>query len=369
MPSPLPVSYEEWENRARQILPKPAFDYIDGGAGREATAKGNVEAFNPIRLQPRMLRGVAERDLSITLLGQKFPLPFFLAPLSIQGIANREGELASGRAASFFGTPFILSTASSWPMEDVAEAMGTAPRWFQLFWVKDEDVVKSFLQRAERAGYTAIVLTVDFPVYGWRERDVRNGYVPFLSGEGLANFFTDPAFRAKLKNPPEKDLNEGVRYFTRIFFNPGLTWKDLPRLKRYTKLPILVKGILLPQDAIAALENGADGIVVSNHGGRQVDGAVATINVLPEILEALKGRIPVLMDSGIRGGADIIKALALGASAVFIGRPYVYGLAVAGEEGVRRVIDNMRTDLDLTMANVGCKSIREIDRSLLHKER
>jgi lactate 2-monooxygenase len=366
-PTPsLPVSFEEWEFRACQVLEKNAFDYIAGGAGREDTIRANRDAFYSLRLQPRMLENVSERDMSVTLIGQTFPTPFLLAPISIQGIAHSAGELASARAAASFGVPFILSTVSSWPIEEVAAAMENSPRWFQLFWGKDMEINASLVQRAERSGYTAIVVTVDLPVYGWRERDVRNGYVPFLKGQGLANFFTDPVFRSKLKVPPRKDLQAAVALFGSIFFNPALTWNDLPVLRKHTKLPIFVKGILHPLDAEQALEKRMDGIIVSNHGGRQVDGAVASLDVLAEICDAVKGRIPVLMDSGIRGGADVLKAIALGASAVLLGRPYIYGLAVAGEAGVKSVIGHLRSDVDLTMANVGSRSIKDINRSLLH---
>lgn len=363
----LPVSYEELEYRARQVLPDGPFGYIAGGAGREETMRTNREAFLAWHILPRMLVDVSKRDLSITVLGRTYPLPYFFAPISIQGIAHPEGELASARAAASLKVPFILSTVSSWSMEAVASVMGNAPRWFQLFWPNDEEVTASLLRRAEASGYGAVVVTLDLPVYGWRERDVRHRYVPFASGQGTANFFTDPVFRKKLKMLPEEDLQAAIALFGSMFFHPGLTWMDLPRLRKYTKLPILLKGILHSRDAEMALDSGVDGIIVSNHGGRQVDGAIAALDALPKIMDVIHGRIPVLMDSGIRSGADILKAIALGASAVLIGRPYIYGLAAAGEKGVMRVMENLRSDLELNMASSGKSSIRDIDRSLLHR--
>ncbi|WP_241254401.1 alpha-hydroxy-acid oxidizing protein [Brevibacillus sp. SYP-B805] len=362
---PLPVSFEEWESRARGVLAKGPFDYIAGGAGAEETIRRNREAFRSWRIQPFMLRDVSTRDARVTLFGQTFPAPILLAPLSIQGIAHPQGELASARAAAALGVPFTISTVSSRPLEEVAAAMGRAPRWFQFFWPNAPDVAASLLRRAEAAGYSAVVVTLDLPVYGWRERDVRNAYNPFLKGEGIANFVTDPVFRSKLKKPPEEDWNAAIALFGSMFFHPGLTWRDLPFLRRHTRLPFLLKGILQPRDAELAVQHGADGIIVSNHGGRQVDGEVAALDVLPDIIDIVRGRIPVLMDSGVRGGADVIKAIALGATAVLIGRPYIYGLAVAGEEGVRRVIENLLTDLHLTMANCGIRSLAELNRSLL----
>ncbi|MGG1664052.1 alpha-hydroxy-acid oxidizing protein [Brevibacillus sp. NRS-1366] len=361
----LPVSFPEWEFRARAVLPDGPFGYIAGGAGAEDTIRMNSEAFRNWRLQPRFLRDVSKRDKRVTLLGETYPAPVLLAPISIQGIAHPTAELASARAAAGLGVPFILSTVSSKPLEEVAAVMGKAPRWFQLFWPSDPDVAASLVRRAEAAGYSAIVVTVDLPLYGWRERDVRNAYNPFLAGEGIANFVTDPAFRSKLKKPPEEDWKAAIALFGSMFFHPSLTWEDLPILRRYTRLPILLKGILHPRDAELALQNNVDGIIVSNHGGRQVDGEVAALDALLDVLDIVRGRIPVLMDSGIRGGSDVIKAISVGASAILFGRPYIYGLAVAGEMGVRRVIQNLLTDLDLTMANCGMRSIAEMNRSFL----
>lgn len=363
----LPVSYNEWEYRARQILPNGPFGYIAGGAGSEDTMRANEDAFLLWRIQPRLLNDVSNRNLSITLFGQTFPVPFLLAPIGLQEIINPEADFGSARAAASLGVPYVLSTPASRSIESVAAVMGDSPRWFQLYWGSDLDVAGSMVQRAEKAGYTAIVVTVDLPARGWRGRDQRNQYFPARAGVGTANFMSDPVFRSKLKQSPEQNFDAAVDLFLSIYFNPALTWNDLPILRKYTKLPILLKGILAPEDAELALHYGMDGIIVSNHGGRQLDGEIAALAALPKICEVVKRRIPVLMDSGIRGGDDVIKAIALGASAVLLGRPYIYGLAVAGEQGVRTVLTNLISEIDLSLANSGKKSISEINQSLLVK--
>lgn len=361
----LPVSHDEWEYRARRILPDGPFGYISGGAGSEDTMRSNREAFFEWNIRPRKLRDVSKRNITVSLFGQTFPAPFLLAPIGVQEIAHPHGDLASAKAAAETGIPFILSTHSSYSIEDVAAVMGKCPRWFQLYWPKDRDIMISFVRRAEQAGYSAIVVTLDLPEQGWRERDIRNGYHPSKKGLGIANFLTDPVFRSKLKLPPEKDMNTAIAFFIDIFHEPSLTWNDLACLRAHTNLPILLKGIVDPRDAELAVQYGADGIIVSNHGGRQLNGEIASLKALPKISETVQNRIPVLLDSGIRGGSDVIKALALGASAVFLGRTYIYGLAVAGSSGVRRVISHFIRDIDISMTNAGIKSISDIDRSLL----
>lgn len=363
----LPVSFEEWEYRARQKLADGPFDYIAGGAGAEYTMRANREAFEQWKMEPRVLMDVSKREMTVSLFGQTFPSPLLLAPISVQSVAHPDAELGSAKAAAAMGVPFILSTVSSRSMEEVAAVMGNSPRWFQFFWPNDSEVAASMLRRAEAAGYTAIVLTVDLPVLGWRERDIRNGFNPFLKGEGIANYTSDPVFRAKLQKSSANNLQGAINMFAGIFFNPGLTWKDLPFLRKHTKLPVLLKGIVHPADAEMALHHGIDGLIVSNHGGRQLDGEVAAIDMLPKVCDVVRGRIPVLMDSGIRRGADVVKALALGAKAVLLGRPYIYGLAVAGEQGVRQVIENLTADLDTTLALTGKKSVSELDRSLIKR--
>ncbi|KXZ21753.1 alpha-hydroxy-acid oxidizing protein [Bacillus nakamurai] len=361
----LPVSHDEWEYRARQILTDGPFGYISGGAGTEDTMRSNREAFFEWNIRPRKLRDVSTRDLTVSLFGQTFPTPFLLAPIGVQEIAHPDADLGSAKAAAESGIPFILSTHSSYSIEDVAGVLGNTPRWFQLYWPKDRDIMVSFVQRAEKAGYSAIVVTLDLPEQGWRERDIRNGYSPSKAGLGTANFMSDPVFRSKLRQSPEKDMKAAIAFFLEIFNEPALTWNDLPYLRKHTNLPILLKGILDPRDAELALQCGANGIIVSNHGGRQLNGEIASLKALPKISEAVQGRMPILLDSGIRSGSDIIKALALGASAVFLGRTYIYGLAVAGASGVKRVISNVIKDIDISMMNAGVKSIADIDRSLL----
>ncbi|MDF2635984.1 MAG: hypothetical protein K0R78_2858 [Pelosinus sp.] len=360
-----PASYEEWESKAEQILPAGPFGYIVGGAGSEETMRTNIKAFIYWRIKPHLPRDVSKRDLTVTLLGHNFPTPFFLAPIGLQGLANSTGELGTARAAAKLKIPFILSTVSSYPMEDVAVVMKNSPHWFQLYWPNDLDLMISFVRRAEKAGYSVIVVTIDYPAHSWKERNIRNNYNPFNIGEGMANYTSDPVFRSMLKQPPEQDRKSAISLFNQLFPNPHLTWDDISFLRKHTKLPIMVKGILNPKDAQLALQHGVDGIIVSNHGGRQVDGEIAALEALPMICDVVKGRIPVLMDSGIRRGSDVIKALALGADVVLLGRPYIYGLAVAGEKGVMQVMKNLIAEIDATMANIGRTSIAEIDFSLL----
>lgn len=361
----LPVSYEEWEYQAQQILPRGPFSYIASGAGSEDTMRANQEAFRHWRIVSSLPRDVSQRDLTVTLLGYTFPAPFFLAPIGLQGIAHPDGELSTARAASRLQIPFILSTVSSRSMEQVAAVMKHSPRWFQLYWPTDTDIMMSFVRRAEKAGYTAIVVAIDYPVHPWKERLIRSHYNPFAIGEGMANFISDPAFRSLLRHPPEQDKKAAIALFNRLFPNPHLTWNDISYLRKCTNLPIIVKGILNPKDAELALQYGMDSIVVSNHGGRQVNGEIAALEALPTICSIVKQRIPVMMDSGIRRGSDVIKALALGAAAVLLGRPFIYGLAVAGEKGVSQVMNNLISDIDVTMANIGLRSISEIDSSIL----
>jgi len=356
-----PISPDEWEARAAETLDAGPFDYIAGGAGSESTMRANREALDRYRLRPRMLRGNRERDLSVEVLGTHSPVPFLLAPVGVLSIAHEDGELAVARASAAMGVPFILSSAASHSIEEIAEAMGNGRRWFQLYWVNDREIAASFVGRAEKAGYSAIVVTLDTPVLGWRERDLRKAYLPFLSGEGCAQFFSDPVFRRRLERPPEEDVLGAAAEMLRTFPNLDLTWDDLDWLRGLTDLPLVVKGVLTGEDAALALEHGADGISVSNHGGRQVDGAVAALDALVEVREAVGPEVCVLMDGGIRRGADVLKALALGADAVLVGRPYAYGLAVGGQEGVEAVLTHLIADTDLTLALVGGTSASALD--------
>jgi lactate 2-monooxygenase len=364
----VPVSLSLLEQKAKDVLSAPAFDYVAGGAGGESTIRANGEAFYRWRIVPRMLRDVSKRDLSVELFGEQLPAPVILGPVGVQGILHAEGELASARAAAALGLPFTLSTAASRSIEEVARAVGSAGKgahWFQLYWGENPDLTASMLQRAERAGYKALVVTLDTGMLAWRERDLQHAYLPFILGQGLGNYFSDPVFRALLPEPPEQNPAAAIQVWSSLFSNTTLTWRDIPFLRKHTALPILLKGILHPDDANHAMDAGVDGVIVSNHGGRQVDGAIATLEALPAIVREVNGRIPVLFDGGVRRGADVFKALALGARAVLLGRLYTWGLAVAGEQGVRDVVLNLVADLDLTMALSGHTSCRALDSSAL----
>jgi len=361
----IPISLSELEKKAAEVLTPQAYDYVAGSASGERTARANLAAFDRWRIVPRMLRDVSERDLSVDLLGHHLPAPLLLGPVGVQNIIHPEAELAVSRAASSLGVPFVLSTVSSRPIEEISQAMTSTPHWFQLYWGKDPELTSSLLHRAEISGYSALVVTLDTAMLGWRERDLRHPYLPFLLGHGLANYFTDPVFCSRLQQPPQADPASAIRLWAGLFSNTALTWKDLDWLRSQTQLPIVLKGILHPDDASLAIAHGANAIIVSNHGGRQVDGAIAALDALPAVVEATQQKIPVLFDSGIRYGSDAIKALALGARAVLLGRLYIWGLAVAGEQGVRDVVQNFLADLDLTMGLAGCRSVNDLDRAFL----
>lgn len=356
----LPVAAEDLERAANAAMTPEASGYLGGMAD---SMRENLAAFRRWRIIPRLLRNVAERDLSIELFNHRYPAPLLLAPIGVHSIVHAGAEAAVGRAAASLGIPLIFSTASSTPLEKVAQAMGTAPRWFQLYWSKDPDFNASIVARAEAAGCEAIVVTLDTYLLAWRPLDIQNAYLPFLLGQGIGNYLSDPAFRKALAKPPEEDPRGAIQHFIQIFTNPSLTWQDLGFLRERTKLPILLKGILHPDDARQAIDAGMDGVIVSNHGGRQVEGAIASLDALPPIAEAVGDRVPILLDSGIRRASDVLKAVALGAKGVLLGRPYMWGLALGGEAGVREVLANFLADLDLTLALSGYKSFSEIDKS------
>jgi lactate 2-monooxygenase len=390
----VPVSVERLERRAQDVMSPEAFAYIAGGAGTEETMRENRAAFERWRIVPRVLRDVSVRDTTIELFGTRFASPFVLCPIGVLEMAHRDADLAVARAAASESIPMIFSNQASRPMEDCARELGDAPHWFQLYWSTSNDLVESLVKRAETCGCSAIVLTLDTTMLGWRIRDLDLAYLPFLRGKGIAQYTSDPVFVEQLQQtlreeaPPTgrvtpsalntlwqmvsaypgsrlRSLRSGearaaVRRFVEIYSRPSLTWEDLAFLRERTKLPVLLKGVLSGADASAAVEHGMDGVLVSNHGGRQVDGSIGTMDALPGVLEAVQGRVPVLLDSGIRSGADAFRALALGATAVGLGRPYAWGLAVAGEDGVREVIRNFRGDFDLTLGLSGYASVAEL---------
>ncbi len=422
----VPVAWTELEKAAQSTMSREAWAYIAGGAGRESTMDANRAAFERWRIVPRVLCDVEKRDLSIELFGQRLPTPLLLCPIGVLEMAHREADLAVARAAAALRVPYIFSNQASVPMETCAAAMGDAPRWFQLYWSKSNALVASFVRRAEACGCSAIVLTLDTTMLGWRPRDLDLGSLPFLRGQGIAQYTSDPVFRAQLKegwnaasgrveesasgtqpsheatagrrprstslsslnleiiataleqkanfpggllkNLTSGDPRAAVQRFMATYSRPSLQWDDLKYLRQQTKLPVLLKGVLHPDDARKAVELGIDGLVVSNHGGRQIDGEIASLDALPAVAEAVNGKIPVLVDSGVRGGADVFKALALGATAVCLGRPYVYGLAVAGQQGVEEVIGNVLAEFDLTLGLAGCANGREVPRAALQQQ-
>jgi lactate 2-monooxygenase len=361
----IPVPVADLEAKAMAAMDPKAANYVWAGAGTEDTIDTNLAAFRRHRIVPRMLRDVSERDLSTTVLGTAMPAPLLLAPIGVQQVVHPDGELATARAAAAVGVPMIASTAAHNSLEEIAEAGGEGGRWFQLYWPNDPELARSMVERAERAGYGAIVLTVDTFIPGWKPRDLQQAWLPFLNGLGVANYFQDPVFRSRLEKPPEEDPGMATGQFLGVQANPALNWEDLAQLREMTSLPILVKGIQHAEDAREAVRRGVDGIVVSNHGGRQVDGAIASIDALPAIAAAVAGELAILFDSGIRGGADALKALALGADAVCLGRPYIWGLALEGQAGVEAVLKMVLAELDLTMALCGLSRPEEIGPELL----
>jgi L-lactate dehydrogenase (cytochrome) len=358
-----PVGWRDLEAAAYAAMTPQARGYVGGGAGGEETMRANREAFDHWRIVPKMLRGIpAQRDLSTTVLGTSMPAPVMLGPVGVLEIVHPDKELAVARAAAAMGVPMILSTAATTSMEEVAEVAG--PRWYQLYWPKSRDLAASFVQRAEKAGYEAVVFTVDTWQLAWRPRDLDSAYLPFLKGQGIAQYVSDPVFRSQLEKTPEEDLGAAVMYWAGQFANPELTWDDIAWLREQTSLPIVIKGVQHPDDARRAVDVGAAAVICSNHGGRQVDGAIGSLDALPGVVEGA-GDLPVLFDSGVRTGADAVKALALGAAAVLLARPYVYGLALGGEEGVTHVLRTFLADLDLQLGLSGHASVGELSTASL----
>jgi lactate 2-monooxygenase len=356
----LPVSFAELRARAERALAPSVLSYVAGGAGDEHTQRANVVAFSQWGLMPRMLVGARERDLSVDLFGTRLPSPAFMAPIGVIGLCSQDGhgDLATAEAAALSGVPMVASTLSADPMEDVAARFGGTPGFFQLYTPTDRELAQSLVQRAERAGFAGIVVTLDTWITGWRPRDLATSNFPQLRGHCLANYFTDPVFRSRLAQPPEENLMAAVSHWAGIFGN-ALTWDDLPWLRSLTMLPLILKGICHPDDARRALDAGADAVYCSNHGGRQANGGLPALDCLPGVVRAAAGK-PVLFDSGIRSGADVIKALALGATAVGIGRPYAYGLALGGARGVHHVLRCLLAEADLIMAVDGYPALADL---------
>jgi 4-hydroxymandelate oxidase len=359
-----PINLRDIEALARERMEPAAFDYYAGAAGDERTLAENVRAFDSVMLRPRVLVDVSAIDTATSVLGTPISMPLGLAPTAFNRLAHPDGELAAARAAGAARTLMIVSTIATYSLEEIATA-ATGPLWFQLYVYRDRGVTTDLVTRCEAAGYRALVLTVDTPLLGRRERDVRNRFTlpPGVTKRNFDNVKNAPTQASRWTN------DSSFSAYVHSLFDASLTWDAVSWLRSMTKLPVLLKGILTAEDAKRAVDCGVQGIVVSNHGGRQLDGAVATIRALPEIADAVQGRLEVLMDGGIRRGTDVLKALALGARAVFIGRPYLWGLAADGEAGVSRVLGLLRSELELAMALSGRPAVASIDRTLVETAR
>ncbi|WDH78658.1 alpha-hydroxy-acid oxidizing protein [Microbacterium esteraromaticum] len=402
----VPIDATALQSAAQAALTPEAYAYVAGGAGAEATVAANRAAFGRWQVWPRPLRDVSSRDLSVEFLGRTRPTPLLLAPLGVMELAHPEADLAVARAAASAGVPYTVSNQASFPLERIAQSAPGAPRLFQLYWSASDELNASLLARAEASGCEAIVVTLDTHLLGWRTRDLDLAYLPFTRGMGIAQYTSDPVFQklvqqrasassgdsSAVRVTPKtiaagvsiarrgaaltgsRSLRDNLRSplpraavetFLDVFSTPTLTWDDLAKAREWTSLPIILKGIVHPDDAERAADAGADGVWISNHGGRQIDRSVPTLDVLPEISERIGGRMPVIFDSGVRGGADAAIALALGADLVALGRPYAYGLGIAGERGVQEVIRNVLAELDITLGLAGLTSVADLDRDAL----
>jgi L-lactate dehydrogenase (cytochrome) len=400
----VPTAVRALQAKAKQALNARAYSYVAGGAGDEVTQRANRAAFDKWAVVPRVLRDVSSRDTSVELFGRRLPAPLLLAPVGALELVHDEADLAVARAAAGLGVPMVFSNQASVSMEECAAAMGDAPRWFQLYWSTSDELVESLVGRAEAAGCDALVVTLDTTMLGWRPRDLDQGHLPFALGKGIAQYTSDPVFRGlvearaaaatgdrapqprptpaavkalvgmakawpgsfrdNLRSPLPR---AAVETFLGIYSRPSITWTDLAWLRARTRLPILLKGVLHPDDARRALDEGVDGVVVSTHGGRPVDRSIAALDALPDVVAAIDERAPVLLDSGIRSGADVFTAVALGARAVLLGRPFAWGLALAGEEGVRQVISDVMGEFDLTLGLTGHTSVDQLSPDVLRR--
>ena len=361
----LPMEFTALEELARSTMDPRILGYVAGGAGNEHTQRANVAAFERLGIMPRMLVGASQRSMGVELFGHHLPTPLFFAPVGVLGAVADYGDLATAASSAELGIPMVASTLAQAPLEQVRAAAGETPGFFQLYPPADRELAESLVHRAEAAGYSGIVITLDTWVNGWRPRDLSAAYLPMLSGQCLANYLTDDRFRKLLAEQGSTDPAAVVMLWAALFGNPTMTWEDLEWFRSLTSLPIVLKGICSPEDTRRALDGGMDGIYCSNHGGRQANGGIPAIDCLPGVVEAAYGA-PVLFDSGVRSGVDALRALALGATAVGVGRPYVYGLAVSGQEGISHVMRSLLAEADLTMAVNGYPDLPSL-RGALHR--
>ena len=363
--APFPICFADLEKAVAEKIEAGPYGYIRSGAGGEQTLRNNRAAFEKYSIVPRFLNDVSNVDTSVHLFGKTYPTPFLFAPVGMNGMVHDEGELAVARAAQFLNTPYIQSTVSTFALEEVAQAAPSATKWFQLYWSTNEEIAFSMAARAEEAGFEAIVLTVDTVMLGWREEDVRNQFSPLKLGYARGNYMNDPVFTASL---PDDSFESYVQGVLQNVFHPTLNWEHVRELKKRTNLPILLKGILHSEDAKLAIDNGINGIIVSNHGGRQLDGVIGSLDALPAIAKVVNGQIPIILDSGVYRGMDALKALSLGADAVAIGRPFVYGLALEGQQGVEKVMTNLYDELKVSIALAGATSVKGLRNITLVKQ-
>ncbi|MEU2257398.1 alpha-hydroxy-acid oxidizing protein [Nocardia xishanensis] len=365
----LPMTAAGLEQRAKEVLGPAEYAYVAGSASAERTAAANRAAFDKYRIIPRMLRGTTgpgTRDLSVEVLGTRLAAPVLTAPIGVLELMHAGGEVIVAEVTKELGIGSVLSTAASSTIEEVGAAAGEW--WYQLYWPNDHELARSFVRRAERAGAKAIVVTIDTPTLGWRPQDLQLAHLPFLHGKGIANYLSDPVFRAKLPTPPEESedaMRVAILTWVGLFGNHNLRPADLAHLREWTDLPIAVKGVLHPDDARLVVDAGADAVVVSNHGGRQVDGSIAALDALPAIVASVGDRADVLFDSGVRSGSDVLIALALGAKAVLYGRPYAYGLGIAGRDGARHALRLLLADLDSALGLSGCATPADLNRGMI----